>query len=94
MNVLVGKRITFVVAAEILGGAERNAIVLTVCFARVEGAEEARAAIGKANAELVRARQGSEATSGAYARLVADALACRLRNAPEPSAATAVSLER
>jgi glycosyltransferase involved in cell wall biosynthesis len=55
-----------------------------------------RAGVGKANAELIRTRQGSEATSGAYARLVADGLTGRLRDAPEqfPAGATAVSLVR
>ncbi|MGZ4289005.1 MAG: glycosyltransferase [Gaiellaceae bacterium] len=55
---------------------------------------EARAAVGMANAELVRARQGSDATSGAYARLVADALASRRRDPPEQLASTAVFLVR
>jgi glycosyltransferase involved in cell wall biosynthesis len=50
---------------------------------------ELRAALGKANAELIRARQGSEATSGAYAQLVADALAGRRRDAREQLAAGA-----
>jgi glycosyltransferase involved in cell wall biosynthesis len=39
VNGLAGRRVVFVVAGEVLGGAERNAISLAVRFARVEGAE-------------------------------------------------------
>jgi glycosyltransferase involved in cell wall biosynthesis len=53
---------------------------------------ELRVAVGKANTELIRARQSSEATSGAYARLVADALAGDLRDAPEQLAAGATAV--
>jgi len=38
VNALSGRRVVFVVAGEVLGGAERNAILLAARFARVEGA--------------------------------------------------------
>jgi glycosyltransferase involved in cell wall biosynthesis len=52
---------------------------------------ELRASVGKANAELIRARQSPEPTSGAYAQLLADGVAGRLQDAPEQLRAGAIA---
>lgn len=53
---------------------------------------ELRASVGETNAELIRTRQSAEPTSGAHARLVADALGGRLQRSAEGVSAAAATV--